>query len=159
MKLFDEKLLDEGFIEYLLKFSEGIKLPPALVVQNIILAKLARDKAEIDVLGSSEKLLYEFPGRTGEDGETYLITGAELYDMVYQMEKEQLERERLEQIQSTGIPFDMLPPEDQEILKRFNQDPESLEKRKQENELYEEYKADLEAQGLKPFYTEKDLEE
>jgi len=148
MKLFDESLFDDNFKEYLMKFSEGVKLPPALVVQNIILAKFARDKAFMDVYGATESLLFEFPGRTGEDGETYLITGAELFDIIYQMEKQKLEIEYIDNL--AAVPVEALSEHDREILGRHGKLPKQQAEAKKQKESVDDLRAKYNIPKTKP---------
>ncbi len=136
MTLFDESLFDDNFIYSVKRLAKGLELPPALVVQNIVLAKLARDAAHDDVYGGGGNLFIEFMAKTDEEGETHLMTGAELFSAIYEMEKKKLETEYIEKLQQ--IPWEALREEQKELMKKYGQDPESKDKQEQD-------KADIQA--------------
>jgi len=120
MTLFDESLFDENFIYSIKRLAKGLELPPALVVQNIVLAKLAKDTAVNDVYGGGEHLYFEFMAKTDERGETHLMTGAELFSAIYEAEKTRLERELYQQLKK--VPKEdlhRLSEKDQDIIRRY----------------------------------------
>ncbi len=108
------------FIDVIERLAGALKVKPAVMLENIFIRRLAEERAADDVYGKRPHLMPEFMLYGGE-----VKRGHELYEILYHLERDTLEKDRLKQIQSTGIPFEMLPAEDQEIMRRFNQDPES----------------------------------
>jgi hypothetical protein len=114
----------DKMINYLYKKHYRGWLGPALVVQNIVLAKLAKDTAVNDVYGGGEHLYFEFMAKTDERGETHLMTGAELFSAIYEAEKTRLERElyqRLKKVPKEDL--HRLSEKALDIIRRFSFTP------------------------------------
>ena len=121
----DESLIFPGVEEYINRLAEGLNIPPALIIQNMLIRRIAEEDAAINVYGQSPKLLYEFMDQDGE-----LVTGQELYEKIKSMEENRLRTEYAEKLMK--IPFEALRPDQQEFLKGLKMDPESKEKEKED---------------------------
>ncbi len=125
---------DHDFIEVVERLANTLKVKPAVMLENIFIRRLAEERAVDDVFGKRPHLMPEFMTYGGK-----VKRGHELYEILYNLKRLELERERVPQILATGIPFDMLPPEDQKILKRHGQDSESKAKQKEIDRQADEY--------------------
>ena len=68
---------DRGFLDMIRSYSEGLKLPAYIVMQNFIIKQIALDQADREVNGESLKLLDQFIFIS--DGDTQrIMTGDEL---------------------------------------------------------------------------------
>ncbi len=112
----DESLFDDKIKMFLEEMSKGLNLPPALIIQNIILKRLAEEAAEEAVFGDTgEKPLDEFMIKT-INGKDYLLTGQELFNNLYDIKKQEFVKEKKDQIlqeQAGGIP---ISKEDQDFI-------------------------------------------
>jgi hypothetical protein len=111
----DESLIFPGIEEYINRLAEGFNLPPAIVIQNMIIRRIAEEDATTAVYGKRKLLLFEF---TELDGE--LITGQELYERLYSAKKNELERElyqRLKKVPKEDL--HRLSEKDQDIIRRY----------------------------------------
>ncbi len=135
-KWLDETLIFPSLKAYIDKLSEGLNIPPVMVIQNLLIRRLAEESARADVYGATTGLLVEFGGKDGE-----LITGQELYQMIYKMEKNRLEKEYCERL--TAAPWEALQEREQELMKGRGLDPESKKKRQEEEKLLQELEAEI----------------
>lgn len=92
---------DKVFYNKLKAYSEKVKVPMWVCVQNMIIKRWAQDSAKNAVWGASPEVLIEFS--TTENG---TISPKELHKMAYQMTFDAEAKERIEQIDkaiSAGI--------------------------------------------------------
>ncbi|KAJ49770.1 hypothetical protein BD780_000918 [Clostridium tetanomorphum] len=71
---------DTTFYKKLEKYSENVRVPMHLAIQNTIIKRWAQDNAKKTVWGTNKDLLLEFA--YNEDG---VVTTKELYEMIYKM--------------------------------------------------------------------------
>jgi len=68
---------DRGFLDMIRSYSEGLKLPEFIIIQNFIIKQIALDQADREINGESPKLLDQFIFIS--DGDTRrIMTGDEL---------------------------------------------------------------------------------
>jgi hypothetical protein len=130
---FDARKLDNDFIKTIEQLANALKVDPVVFIENIILSRMAADQAADDVYQGGLQLMPEFLQYDGQQ-----LRGRELYKMMYNLKRRELEQERLQYIEQAGLEHDQLPKEDQELLKRYKMDAASKEKKKQD-------KADLQS--------------
>jgi hypothetical protein len=129
----DARKLDNDFIKTIEQLANALKVDPVVFIENIILSRMAADQAADDVYQGGLQLMPEFLQYDGQQ-----LRGRELYKMMYNLKRRELEQERLQYIEQAGLEHDQLPKEDQELLKRYKMDAASKEKKKQD-------KADLQS--------------
>ena len=72
---------DETFLKKIKNYSNGLHIPEWLVMQNMIIKRMADESAETTVFGNHQKVLDEFMMiGTGVDSRT--STGEELFDIL-----------------------------------------------------------------------------
>ena len=85
---------DEMFYKKIIKYSQGLNNPEWLVMQNIIICRMAHDHAKVKVWGATGETLREFVSI--DDGEGYkTITGMPLYEMLINIFIEEEEKEKV----------------------------------------------------------------
>jgi hypothetical protein len=135
-KWLNEELIFPSVKAYIDKLAEGLNLPPVVILQNMIIKRLAEENAAADVYGPGGELLTEFIEQDGT-----LLTGPELYKMLYDLERERLEREYVDTLEAT--PWEDCSKSEKELLTRYGIGPvaEQKKKEKQQNidELREKY--------------------
>ncbi len=102
---------DPVFMEKISGMSEATKIPEYLVIQNMIIKRLADDAADQEVYGKRPRSLPEFSFT--ENGP---ITGAELFEMLKARKIGILEVEKENQLLAESL-HTPLPQEDSEWLK------------------------------------------
>ncbi|MBD8046688.1 hypothetical protein [Clostridium faecium] len=85
---------DTTFYKKLEKYSDNVKVPMHLAIQNTIIKRWAQDNAKKAVWGTNRDLLLEFA--YNEDG---VVTTKELYEMIYKMTFEEETKERFRLLQ------------------------------------------------------------
>jgi hypothetical protein len=85
---------DTTFYKKLEKYSENVRVPMHLAIQNTIIKRWAQDNAKKAVWGTNKDLLLEFA--YNEDG---VITTKELYEMIYRLTIEEEAKERFRLLQ------------------------------------------------------------
>lgn len=91
---------DDNFIELIDQYADQFHVAPHMVIQNFIIEKLAKERAEDIVYGQQSRIRKEFI--TVSDGDGYrMMTGKELekhlidlYTREYQHEKNEIESRR-----------------------------------------------------------------
>lgn len=68
---------DDQFLTYIEKYSKGLKLPEWLVIQNLIMARIADKEALKEVFGPTGEVLKEFT-QVEDDKGARTLTGQEL---------------------------------------------------------------------------------
>ncbi len=130
---FDARKLDNDFIKTIEQLADALKVDPVVFIENIILSRMAADQAADDVYQGGLQFMPEFLQYDGQQ-----LRGRELYKMMYNLKRRELEQERLQYIEQAGLKYSQLPKEDQELLKRYKMDAASKDKKKQD-------KADLQS--------------
>jgi hypothetical protein len=111
----DESLMFPALKAYIDRLAEGFNLPPALVIQNMVIRRIAEEDATTAVYGHRQILLHEFAEIDGE-----LITGQELYERLYSAKKKELERELYQQLKKVPTEdIHRLSEKDQDIINRY----------------------------------------
>ncbi len=151
MKKFNAEKFENDFIDIVENLADALEVDPVIFIENIVISRLAADRAADDVYQGGAALMPEFMQHDGK-----MLRGRELYKMLYNLERVRLEREYIASL--AALPVEALSDHDLEILKRHGQDQAAAAKRKEEEALFKEYEAELKEQGLKPFYTSQDLE-
>jgi hypothetical protein len=85
---------DKTFYKKLEKYSETVKVPMYLAIQNTLIKRWAQDNAKKAVWGTRKDLLLEFA--YNEEG---VISTKELYEMIYQITLEEETKERFRLLQ------------------------------------------------------------
>lgn len=86
---------DEMFYKTIIKYSQGLNNPEWLVMQNIILRRMAHDHANVKVWGATGETLKEFVAV--DDGDGYkTMTGEPLYNMLIEMFTKEEEKKKVE---------------------------------------------------------------
>ncbi len=122
---------DTTFYKKLEKYSENVKVPMYLAIQNMIIKRWAQDNAKKVAWGTNREILLEFS--YNEEG---VISAKELYEMIYQFTFEEETRERFRLLQE-----------------EINQ---GLELRGEDKAFYEEFKPKY---GYKPRIERESLDE
>lgn len=94
---------DKVFYKKLEAYSEKMKVPMWVVLQNMTIKRWAQDAAKTAVWGSNPEVLIEF-----STTETGTISPKELYEMAYQMAFDTEAKERVAMLQneiSAGVPL------------------------------------------------------
>ena len=68
---------DKGFLNMIRSYSEGLKLPEYIIIQNFIIKQIALDQADREINGESPKLLDQFIF-IGDGDIRRIMTGDEL---------------------------------------------------------------------------------
>ncbi len=133
--------LDDVFLARMENYAKRLNIPLSLVMQNMLIKRLAKEAAEYEVLGPSPQLLEEF--MFTNQG---VITGGELFDM--------LKKSYLRDIENEGKNFTP-DPNVQERIRRdmekapsfadWNCDAEELIKQEQELQRQRNAKKDPES--------------
>lgn len=83
---------DNEFLKYIKFYSKGLHLPEFLIIQNIIIGRMAEEDARKEVFGSISGLLEEFISTNDENGPRTL-TGEELYKQLKQLKIQEFKKE------------------------------------------------------------------
>ena len=142
-KWFEENLLFEGVKNYVDNLSEGLEIPPTVIIQNMIIRRIAEEDAAAAIYGAGPALLAEFMDQGGE-----LVTGQELYEKIKSMETDRLEKEYISNL--AAVPVEALSEHDLEILKRHGQEPERKEIQIKEKQNVEDLKKKYNIPKKKP---------
>jgi hypothetical protein len=83
--------IDSGLGHRIMLFSEQLKIPAWLVIQNLLLADWARRVASFEVEGADHvNIMPEFQWRVLDNGNRELITGEELYRVLVEYYKQEI---------------------------------------------------------------------
>ena len=85
---------DKTFYKKLEKYSETVKVPMYLAIQNTLIKRWAQDNAKKAVWGTNKDLLLEFA--YNEEG---VVSTKELYEMIYKLTIEEERKERFRLLQ------------------------------------------------------------
>lgn len=156
---------DETFYKRIQGYSEGLHIPEWLVMQNMIIKRMADEAAEYEVFGPSGKVLDEFM-LVGEGFKRRAITGEELFNNLKQQYKVNYEKKAVQELlkeEAYGIP---LKENEKALLIKYRAGKTWLEsdeyKKEQEAQTqYEEYKKKygIELNNKDEFVTEKELKQ
>lgn len=94
--------LDKGFYQRLEEYAKALNIPAWLVMQNMLIKRMAKEAADFEVWGPGQHLLEEF--RFTNQGP---ITGEELFNSLKEMyiwEEEKEKAKVLAEEQKYGIP-------------------------------------------------------
>jgi hypothetical protein len=108
---------DKVFYSKMKAYADGLGISMAQVMQNLLIKRLADDAAADTVWGGNRELLLEF-SMTNKG----LITGKELFEMLYNDKVNQLYRERAQGIKrrlQDGEPETLLTEDEKEVLKKY----------------------------------------
>lgn len=165
---------DEIFLKRIQSYAEGLHIPEWMVMQNMLLDRMANESAEYKVYGKRPKLLVEFM-LIGEGTERRSVTGKELTDSLEEMYVRKFEKELLKQTlqeERYGIP---LQKRERDLLIKYrcgnawlesDEYKSEIEEEKQFNEKYpdavrkqkehiEKMKADLKAARQSELYPDE----
>lgn len=84
---------DDDFLKYIKHYSDGLKIPEYMVIQNMIILRMGEEAAQREVHGSLRKSLDEFIHVIDDKGPRTL-TGKELYTVVKNSKVEELKRQK-----------------------------------------------------------------
>ena len=142
MKKFNAEKFENDFIDIVENLADALEVDPVIFIENIVISRLAADRAADDVYQGGAALMPEFMQHDGK-----MLRGRELYKMLYNLERVRLEREYIETL--AAVPVEALSEHDREILGRHGKLPEQQQAQAKQKASYEQYKADLAKQGKK----------
>ena len=108
---------DKVFYSKMKTYAEGLGISMAQVMQNFLIKRLADEAAEETVWGSGSRVFLEF-SMTNKG----LMTGKELFEMLYNDKVNTLYRERAKEIRQRlkdGLPESLLSEDEKEVLKKY----------------------------------------
>ncbi len=147
---------DQEFLDVIERLAGALKVEPAVMLENIFIRRIAEERASDDVFGPAKHLMPEFMTYGGK-----AKRGHELYKMLYNLKRRELEHERIEQLrpiweQKSHDVFFKLSKMDQDLLTRYQLDPVSqLEYDIAEQDI-KEAKANGEISEVKVTWTKKE---
>ena len=129
MKKFNAEKFSNDFIDIVETLADALEIDPVVFIENIVISRLAADRADDDVYQGGVNLMPEFLQHDGK-----MLRGRELYKMLYNMKRKELENKRVQQIQDKlqYIDYDQLQEDEKELMKRYKMDPESKEEQQQD---------------------------
>ncbi len=139
----DETLIFPGLKAYINTLAKGMSLPPAIIIQNMLIRRIAEEDAEATVYNDGERLLPEFYSEGGE-----LVTGQELYDLMFNEKRNELEKEYINNL--AAVPVEALTDHDREILGRHGKLPEQRQAQEKQAESVEELRKKYNIPQRKP---------
>lgn len=75
---------DKVFYKHIRSYAKGLKFPEFVVIQNIIIKRMAQERAHREVWGGSGEILDEFISLKDKEGDEFRIaTGPELEKILY----------------------------------------------------------------------------
>lgn len=83
---------DDSFFNYINHYSKGLNIPEYMIMQNMIIKRMAAQDAKKEVYGSLNQILDEFLHVTDDKG-TRTVTGEELYKILKDKEVQELKNE------------------------------------------------------------------
>lgn len=127
---FNQNDFDPEFLNIMGGFAEALEVDLPDMMQRMLIKRFAYDRAILDVIGTSG------PGDYAEFIEVEDLEPKKLFQILYNMKRQELEREELARIQDREeqIGFDQLPENEQEFLKQRGQDRESRAARKEQKQ-------------------------
>lgn len=123
MKKFNPDNLDKNFIANIEKLSAALGIDPAVYIENTLIKRLALEQAANDVYGNNSAIFPEFISYDGE-----IKRGHELYKILYNLERERLEREYVENL--AAVPWEVCSDKEKELLIKYKLDPASKAEKK-----------------------------
>jgi len=118
MRKFNPRNFSDDFIDIIESLADALEIDPVLFVENIVISRMAADRAADDVYGCM-KLMPEFLKYDGQ-----MLRGRELYKMLYNFKRQELERElyqRLKKVPKEDL--HRLSEKDLDIIRRFSFTP------------------------------------
>jgi hypothetical protein len=111
----DAGKFDNDFINTVEQLANALKVDPVMFIENIVLSRMAADQAADDVYQGGLQFMPEFLKYDGQQ-----LRGRELYKMIYNLKRAELEREIYEQLKH--VPKEdihRLSEHDQDIIRRY----------------------------------------
>lgn len=131
---------DEVFYKKIIRYSQGLNTPEWLVMQNIIIRRMAHDHAKAIVWGASGETLKEFV--SVDDGDGYkTITGEPLFDMLNKMFIEDEEKEKVKVLLNDELYGVPIGEDDKKLLIKYRTGRTWLESEEYQKE--QERKAEI----------------
>lgn len=84
---------DEVFLKKIQRYSNGLHIPEWLVIQNMIIKRMADESAEFEVFGTGKRVLDEFV-MAGDEDNHRTITGDELFNHLKKLYIQKYQRMR-----------------------------------------------------------------
>lgn len=114
MKNFKPENFDKEFIDIIENLADSLEVDPVLFVENVVIKRLADDRAADDVYGTL-KIMPEFMKYDGK-----MKRGRELYKILYNVKRQELERELYEQLKQVPTEdLHRLTEKERDIINRF----------------------------------------
>jgi hypothetical protein len=115
MKNFKPDNLSKEFIDIIENLADALEVDPAIFIENIVIKRLADDRAADDVYQGGAELMPEFLQYEGK-----MLRGRELYKMLYNLKRQELERELYQQLKKVPTEdIHRLSEKDQNIINRY----------------------------------------
>ncbi len=131
MKKFNAEKMSGEVIDIIENLADVLEIEPHVFIENIIIKRLADDRAADDVYNDDmPQLMPEFMKYDGE-----LKRGRELYKILYNLERQRLEIQYIDNL--AAVPVEALTDNDREILKRHGKLPEQQAAQAKEKESVE----------------------
>lgn len=106
---------DEEFYNRLKVYSDSMRIPMWLVIQNMLIKRMAEEQAEKDIWGDAPRMLPEFMFTV--DGP---LTGEALFNTLYEAKLQEEATKRVEDIKTNVLQYGLEPSEEEkEILNKF----------------------------------------
>lgn len=140
---------DEIFFKRIQEYSNGLHIPEWLVIQNMIIKRMADEAAECEVFGQNGKVLDEFI-MTGEGNKHETMTGEKLFNFLKDQSIQKYERKAVKMLlqeESYGVP---LNDKDKALLIKHRTGKAWIEsdEYKKEQTAREEYKNLMKKYGI-----------
>jgi len=115
MKKFNAEKFENDFIDIVENLADALEIDPVIFIENIVISRLAADRAADDVYQGGLQFMPEFLKYDGQQ-----LRGRELYKMIYNLKRAELEREIYEQLKHVPTEdIHRLSEHDQDIIRRY----------------------------------------
>jgi hypothetical protein len=115
MKKFNAEKFENDFIAIVEQLADALKVDPVVFIENIVISRMAADRAADDVYQGGVELMAEFLLYDGK-----MLRGRELYKMLYNLKRQELERELYQQLKKVPTEdIHRLSKKDQNIINRY----------------------------------------
>lgn len=111
---------DKDIFDYVGKYAKGLHVPAWMVIQNMIVKRMAEEAAEHNVNGKKHRELPEFRAVMDDLDDMRMLTGKELYDIMYKQFKADCLEDRLKRIKNRLVEYGAIHPKDIEFLRENN---------------------------------------
>lgn len=111
---------DEVFFKKIQKYSDGLHIPEWLVLQNMIIKRMAEEAAFYEAWGSRKKILTEFASGGDDMEHQRMFTGEELFNMLKAQFFDEEKKKRLDIIEKNVLQYGMATINDIKFVKKYD---------------------------------------